>query len=90
VLQKIAIDAAIKKKIEKKFVKNRLTASGRLIEFGSINRPESWRFESTRPESLGGSIPKVGIENRVGSSRFLGLKPKPDPKNRLESPRLFK
>ena len=64
-------------KIAKNF---RLIASGRLIEFGSFNRPESWRFGSTRFESLGESIPKVGIENRVGSNRFLELKPKSNPK----------
>jgi len=43
----------------------RLIASGRLIEFGSINRLESWRFESIQLESLGESIPKVGIETRL-------------------------
>jgi hypothetical protein len=64
---------------------DRLTASGRVTEFGSGTRPESWRFVSTRPESLGDSIPEVGIDN---SSRFLYLESKLDSKNQLESPRL--
>jgi len=64
----------------------RLTALGRVIEFGSGTRLESWRFVSTRFESLGDSISRVGIDD---SSRFLELKSKPDSKNRPESPRLL-
>jgi len=43
----------------------RLIALNRLIEFESINRLESWQFELIRLESLGESIPKVGIETRI-------------------------
>jgi len=47
--------------------KTRLIASGRLIEFGSINRTESGRVGSKSWNRKVGSIPKVGTENRLGS-----------------------
>jgi hypothetical protein len=67
-------------------IPHRLTASGRVIEFGSNTRFEFWQFVPTRLESLGNSIPKVEINN---SNRFLYLKSKFDPKNRFELSRLL-
>jgi len=64
----------------------RLIASGRLIEFESINRSESWRFGSIRLESLGSSIPKVGTDN---SDRIVSSESRIDSKKSIRIAKTF-